>query len=167
MKALTIDPEYAPAHGALGYIADSELDLASAAQHFQRALGIDPADLDVLRSSATLLADLGRLHEALALDEAVARRDPVNVSALFNLGNHQRYASQFDSAIATYRTVLSLAPGTGSRSTRAATASIARTRSALAARRPSPSAPHAHFHNCVTANPRFIDAGAFGELTTV
>ena len=61
-------------------------DLAGAAQHFERALALDPADLGVLRISATLLASLGRLDEALALDEAVVRRDPVNVTALFNLG---------------------------------------------------------------------------------
>ena len=47
----------------------------------------------------------------MALDEAVVRRDPVNVLALFNLGYHQRMAGRFDAAIASYRTVLSLSPG--------------------------------------------------------
>ena len=56
-KALAIDPEYAPAHAGLGYIAMyGDNDLAGAAQHFKRALALDPADLDVLRNSATLLA---------------------------------------------------------------------------------------------------------------
>jgi tetratricopeptide (TPR) repeat protein len=41
------------------------------------------------------------------------RRDPVNVSALFNLGYYQRMAGRLDMAIATYRTALSLAPGRG------------------------------------------------------
>ena len=88
-------------------------DLAGAAEHFKRALALDPADLDVLRNSATLLASLGRLDEALALDEAVVRRDPVNVTALFNLGFDQRMAGRLDAAIASFRTVLSLAPGRG------------------------------------------------------
>ena len=88
MKALAIDPDYAPAHARLGWIAMyGDNDLAGAAQHFKRALALDPADLDVLRNSAALLASLGRLDEALALDEAVVRRDPVNVTALFNLGS--------------------------------------------------------------------------------
>jgi TolB-like protein/lipoprotein NlpI len=112
-KALAIDPEYAPAHARLGYIADSDNDLAGAAEHFKRALALDPSDLDVLRNSAVLLADLGRLDEALALDEAVVHRDPVNVNALFNLGLRQRSAGRFDAAIASFRTVLSLAPGRG------------------------------------------------------
>src|SRR6185369_696051 len=68
---------------------------------------------DVLRTSAVLLADLGRLDEALVLDEAVVRRDPVNVTTLSNLGYHQRMAGRLDAAIASFRTVLSLAPGRG------------------------------------------------------
>ena len=67
----------------------------------------------MLRNSATLLRSLGRLDEALALDEAVVRRDPVNVTALFNLGYHQRMAGRLDAAIASFRTVLSLSPGRG------------------------------------------------------
>ena len=114
MKALAIDPEYAPAHAQLGWIAMyGDNDLAGAAGHFQRALALDPTDLDVLRNSATLLLSLGRLDEALALDEAVVRRDPVNVSALYNLGLYQRMAGRLDAAVASFRTVLSLSPGRG------------------------------------------------------
>jgi TolB-like protein len=41
----------------LGYIAMfGDNDLAGAAQHFKRALALDPADLDVLRNSAVLLS---------------------------------------------------------------------------------------------------------------
>ncbi len=113
-KALTIDPDYAPAHARLGYIAMyGDNDLAGAAEHLKHGLTLDPADLDVLRNSASLLASLGRLDEALALDEAVVRRDPVNVTALLNLGLDQRNAGKFDAAIATCHTALSLAPGRG------------------------------------------------------
>jgi len=113
-KAVAIDPEYAPAHARLGRIAMyGDNDLAGAAQHLQRALALDPMDLDVLRNSATLLGSLSRLDEALALDEAVVRRDPVSVGALFNLGLDQRYAGRFDAAVASFRTVLRLSPGRG------------------------------------------------------
>jgi TolB-like protein/Flp pilus assembly protein TadD len=113
-KALAIDPEYAPAHARLGYIAMyGDNDLAGAAQHLKRALALDPADLDVLRNSASLLQSLGRSDEAMALAEAVVHRDPVNVTALFNLGLYQRTAGRFDTATASLRTVLSLAPGRG------------------------------------------------------
>ena len=61
-------------------------DLAGAAQHFEHALALDPTNLGVLGNAATLLQNLGRLDEALALEEAIVRRDPVNVTALYNLG---------------------------------------------------------------------------------
>ena len=113
-KALAIDPGYAPSHARLGWIAMSgDNDLAGAAQHYKRALALDPTDLDVLRNSATLLGYLGRLDEALALEEAIVHRDPVNVNALFNLGYYQRMAGQLDAAITSFRTVLSLSPGNG------------------------------------------------------
>jgi TolB-like protein/Tfp pilus assembly protein PilF len=114
-KALAIDPDYAPAHARLGYIAmTAGDDLAGAAEHFKRALALDPADLDVLRNSAGLLGSLGRLDEALTLEEAIVRRDPVNVNALNNLGLYQCNTGRLDAAIASLRTVLSLAPGRGS-----------------------------------------------------
>jgi TolB-like protein/Tfp pilus assembly protein PilF len=115
MKALAIDPDYAPAHAQLGWTAMyDDNDLAGAAQHLKRALAVDPADLDVLNSSAALLQSLGRLDEAgLTLEEAILRRDPVNVSALFNLGLGQRMTGRFDAAIASFRTVLSLSPSNG------------------------------------------------------
>ncbi len=114
MKALAIDPDYAPAYARLGWIAMyGENDLAGAAQHFNRALALDPADLNVLTGSASLLNSLGRPEDALALDEAIVHRDPVNVTSLFNLGLDQRTVGRLDAAIASFRTVLSLAPSRG------------------------------------------------------
>jgi TolB-like protein/Flp pilus assembly protein TadD len=113
-QAVAVDPDYAPAHARLGYIAMlGDNDLSSAAQHFNRALALDPTDPGVLGSSATLLQSLGRLDEALALEGALVRRDPVNVEALFTLGYHQRMAGRLDAAITSFHTVLSLAPGRG------------------------------------------------------
>ena len=110
-KALAIDPGYAPAHANLGWIAMyGDNDLAGAALHLERALAIDPADLRVLTTSATLLQSLSRLDEALALEEGLVRRDPVDVIGIFNLGYHQRQAGRLDAAIASFRTVLSLSP---------------------------------------------------------
>jgi len=110
-KALAVDPGYAPAHAALGRIAMYENDLAGASRHFERALALDPSDPSALVYSAQCLTNLGSAHEALALSEANVRRDPLNVTALQNLGDYQMRAGRFEAAIATYRTVLSLAPG--------------------------------------------------------
>jgi len=112
-KALAIDPDYAPAHAELGYLAILQNDLPSAAQHFQRALALDPSDLKVLDNSATLLQSLGRMNPAIAVAEYNVARDPVNTLALHNLGINYLAAGRFDEAIAEFRTVLSLSPDFG------------------------------------------------------
>lgn len=110
-KSLQIDPDYAPAHARLGWVAViGDSDLAAAARHYQRALAIDPTDLTVLGSSATLLGTLGRQDQRLALEKAIVRRDPVNVTALANLGTAQLGAGRYDEAIASLGTALSLSP---------------------------------------------------------
>jgi TolB-like protein/Flp pilus assembly protein TadD len=113
-KALAVDPDYAPAHAGLGSIAMfADNDPAAAARHLQRAFALDPTDLGVLRNGVLLLNSLGRLDEALALQEVLARRDPVNVTVLYNLGFFQRRAGRYDAAIASLRTLLSLSSGRG------------------------------------------------------
>jgi adenylate cyclase len=112
-KALAIDPNYAPAHAGLGRIAAYNNDFVNAAKHYERAVALDPTDLNVLGNSAVFLHSLGRLQEGLALLEAVVHRDPVNLTTLFNLGNGQIRMGQFDAAIASYRSVLSMSPGSG------------------------------------------------------
>jgi TolB-like protein/Flp pilus assembly protein TadD len=113
-KALALDPDFAPAYTRLGSVAMyGDNDLGGAARHYQRALTLDPTDLRVLANVAALLQSLGRVDEALALEEAVVRRDPVNVTSLFNLGYHQRVAGRYDAAIASFRTVLNLSPSNG------------------------------------------------------
>ncbi|HSC10870.1 MAG TPA: tetratricopeptide repeat protein, partial [Rhodanobacteraceae bacterium] len=113
-KALAIDPDYAPAHAELGWIAlFGEHDFAGAAQHLERALALAPGNVDVLRTAALFLSVLGRLDESLSLSEAIVRHDPVNSSAFYNMSLSQRYAGQWDAALASARTSLSLSPGRG------------------------------------------------------
>src|SRR6185369_17261612 len=107
-------PDYAPAHAELGWIAlFGEHDLAGVTPHFERALALAPGNIDVLRPAAVFLSMLGRLDEALPLYEAIMRHDPVNSSVLYDICLHQRYAGQWDAAIASARTALSLSPGRG------------------------------------------------------
>jgi TolB-like protein/tetratricopeptide (TPR) repeat protein len=110
-KALEIDPRYARAHASLGSLAIFEDDIPAAARHFERALELDPTDLVVLGNSSAVLKGLGRLNEAIALDEAVVRRDPVNTSFIFNLASAQNWAGRYDQAIGSLRAVLTLNPG--------------------------------------------------------
>ena len=113
-KALAIDPEFAPAHAELGQIAMIyDGDLAAAARHFERALALEPTNTDIIRGAAGLLASLGRLDTAIALDEYVVARDPVNPTGHANLGVYYLYAGRLDAAIESFRTALNLSPDYG------------------------------------------------------
>ena len=111
-KALAIDPEFAPALGRLGLMAMFyDNDLAAAAQHFERALLLEPANSDIIANSANLTASLGRLDESIALAKFVVARDPVNPFAHSSLGVFYAFAGRWDESIASYSTALTLSPG--------------------------------------------------------
>ena len=111
-RGLAIDPDNPRAHTSLGRIALSfENDLAAAAQHYSRALAIDPSDIDTLSGAAYLLRALGRPEEAIAVMEYVVERDPVNARSHQRLSAAYFYSGRFDDAIAAQRTALKLSPG--------------------------------------------------------
>ncbi len=112
-KALVISPDHAPAHARLGWIAmNYDNDLAAAARHMERALALEPTNLDIIGNAASLLFALGRLDAALALQEYVTAQDPVSPLGHGNLGNYHRLAGHWEQAIASNRTSLRLSPGT-------------------------------------------------------
>lgn len=112
-KALAINPENAWANANLGYTAMTfNIDLVSAARYMERALELEPANTDIIRSAATLAKTLGRLDEAIALGEYVVARDPINPVGHVNLGLSYLLAGRLDEAITSSRTAMTLSPGT-------------------------------------------------------
>ena len=111
-KALAIDSAYVPAHRSLGNIAVTYgRDFVAAAQHYERALAMDPANTDSVLGAARLAVYLGRLDQAIALAEYVVARDPVNPAGVDRLGIYYLYAGRLDDAITSFRTTLTLSPG--------------------------------------------------------
>lgn len=110
-KAMAIDPDYGLAHACLGWLAvQYDLDLAAAAQHFERALALSPTDLYTL-TTATLLNDaLGRQKNAIPLSEYFVSRDPMDPFMHIGLGVAYQEAGRYDNAIASFRTALRLSP---------------------------------------------------------
>jgi len=111
-KALSIDPEFSLSHALLGKIAMVwDKDLAAAARHYERALELDPANPDILSEVAIMMQNLGRLEQAIQLNEFVTTRDPVNPIGHGQLGRAYFYADRWDDSIASYQTALQLSPG--------------------------------------------------------
>lgn len=110
--ALAVDPKYAPAHARLGWIAMAhDNDLSQAARHLEHALKLNPHSTGIIGNAAVLLRVLGRLDEAIALEEHVIAQDPVNPVGYDNLGGSYDLAARWDDAIAARETVLRLSPG--------------------------------------------------------
>ena len=110
-KALEINPSNAQAHSIRGGIAMLyDGDLAAAAQNFQQSLQLKPTDPDILSMASLLVANLGRMDEAIALMEYVVARDPLNPRSHFSLGDTYLLAGHPDNAIISFRTALNLSP---------------------------------------------------------
>ena len=108
-QALIINPDFAAAHRQLGFIAKRyENDLSASARHYQRAMELDPSDSSF---AADFLFGLGRLDEAIVLQEEAISRDPVNSSMHDDLGSSYSVKGYLDKALASYRTALKLNPG--------------------------------------------------------
>jgi len=110
-NALALNPTYAPAFANLGWSAmDFDLDLASAARFFERALELEPANLSIIADAAILARNLGRLDMAISLLQYVLIRDPLNPKDHSRLGIIYFSAGQQDAAISSSRTALMLSP---------------------------------------------------------
>lgn len=109
-RALQIDAEFARAHASLGFIALSENDLAAAAMHYQRALALAPTDLATIGDAVSVAAFLGRLEEAVRLDEYQVSRDPINPTGLVNLGVSYTALRRWSDAIVSFERALTLSP---------------------------------------------------------
>ncbi|HET7535753.1 MAG TPA: TIR domain-containing protein, partial [Candidatus Didemnitutus sp.] len=110
-KALAIDPNLAVAYARLGYIARAtDRDLTAAAQYYERALTLDPANTDIISEAAGMARNLGRLDLAAALAEYVVAHDPVNPLGYGRLGGAYIRTGRYEEGIAALRTALRLSP---------------------------------------------------------
>lgn len=110
-KAIAIDPQYATGWAMRGYLAlYFENDLAGAAHYVERGLSLAPTDSRVLLNAGSVLSQLGRLDQTIAISEALVQKDPVNVQAHYNLGLYYLWKGDLDKSIQQMRTVLALSP---------------------------------------------------------
>ncbi len=110
-QALAIDPRFAVGVAGLGWIAILyDHDLAAAARHFERALMLDPTDLDIIDGAAFLAEALGRLDTAVSFKEYAVARDPAGPVGHFDLGLAYLKVGRLDDAATSIRTALTLHP---------------------------------------------------------
>ncbi len=110
-RALTLDPNLADPHAALGSIQMwYDWDWAGADASLHRALELEPRNAHVARNAAALARTLGRLDEALALSRRAVELDPLSAYAHYTLGYTAYHAGRLDEATAALKKALELAP---------------------------------------------------------
>ena len=85
-------------------------DLAAAAPLYQRLLILEPGNIDILRSTASFLIELGYIKEALATAKYVVLRDPSCVNCLNTLSWAHRAAGEYDKAVDILRDAVAWSP---------------------------------------------------------
>jgi len=111
LRALEIDNGLAEAHASLAVIrADYVWDWDGAGSEFQRALEIDPKDVNTHQWRAVLLAKIGRFKEATAEIAIAKELDPLSLPVATSEGEILRYARRYDEAIEELRRAIDLEP---------------------------------------------------------
>src|SRR5438132_3337785 len=110
-RALDLDPNLADAHRAQGAILDLlDFNFAAAEAELRRAFQLAPHDATVTSSLANLLANLGRLDEAVALGQRAIALEPLRVKSHFNLAAYLTALGRYDEAEAALRKAIELQP---------------------------------------------------------
>ena len=109
-KAISLAPNFGPAHEALGIVAQSRLDFAMLLRQTQLAVSLSPNDSDLLPFAGRNLAWFGSLGDGLRLIDRAIALDPLN-------GRQYRYKSEvlifarhYPEALECGRKALELAP---------------------------------------------------------
>jgi serine/threonine-protein kinase len=108
-RALSIDPDLAAAHSALGHIkAQYERDWQGAAEEYARALAIDPSVALTHHRRSLLYAMQGDMDRALAASKRAQHLEPLWLGPQAATGNFLYYARRYQESIQHLERVLAL-----------------------------------------------------------
>ncbi len=113
-RAVALAPDLAQGYRARALVRDSiQLDLPGAQADIERARALSPQSPEVLAMQATLLAQAGRLSEAIAVNQQAASLDPLSPEIPVNLSAVYLGTGQLELAEASARRALEIAPNHG------------------------------------------------------
>jgi DNA-binding winged helix-turn-helix (wHTH) protein/TolB-like protein/Tfp pilus assembly protein PilF len=107
-KSTEIDPGYAPAWAYLGaaYTSDAAFEFGGREQYrraqaaYERALSLQPSQLDAQIFFANLLVDTGKVEQAVPLLRDALRTNPNYAAAHWELGYAYRFAGMLNESVA-------------------------------------------------------------------
>ena len=107
-RAIALDPNLADGYSARGVIRLYQWEWVSAAADLLEAVTVDPHDSVARRRYSRLLADLGRLPEAIAGEQQATELDPLDGDAWYYLGTYLVSVGRLAEAKLAYRRVLEI-----------------------------------------------------------
>jgi serine/threonine protein kinase/tetratricopeptide (TPR) repeat protein len=110
--AVSIRPNSAVAHSALGIVFDMQKKPDEAAAAYREAIKLDPKNAPIGHRLYKILRDQKKLDEAVACLKEVTGRDPNAVWAHYELGYTLRTQKRLEEAIAEFRQVITLEKNT-------------------------------------------------------
>lgn len=111
-RALDLDPDSGEAYANLGGAAwVFERNVEKAAPLIEKALDLDPWNLDIVSFAADFAKYIGRTTEALELEQVLVARDPLCDTCRANLARSYLFARRYDEAEKQYRTLQSMKGG--------------------------------------------------------
>jgi len=109
LQALSLDPNLAEAHSALGRILLSyDYDFGAAEKELQRATELNPDNVSNKQWTIELLTASSRFPEALATVARAMELDPFSVPASGFKGRVYYYSGRYDDSVAAFRKTLEL-----------------------------------------------------------
>jgi adenylate cyclase len=105
-RALALGENDPWAHRAMGFVALRNFQLELAGMHFNRAISLNPNDVDSAYEHANWLSYVGKFGEALSALDAVQRRDPFPPTWVSETRGQTLYCvGRFEEAILAFRAV--------------------------------------------------------------
>lgn len=111
-RAVAEDPNSAEGHAALGQVFVSvDRNAKGAEVEYRRAAELGPASAEPKIGLASLLANFGRIEEAVQLLEQAVRLEPLSTNAHFDLARLLTSLGRYDEAARSARKAIELQPG--------------------------------------------------------
>ena len=110
-KALSINPDLPAGHVALGdYFYHGRLDYESALTEYNKALQVQPNNVEANNGIGFVLRRQGRMQDAIASLEKNLEFDPKSYTTVFSVGETYILLRQYDKAIPFLDRAISIAP---------------------------------------------------------
>src|SRR2546427_4325944 len=110
-KALSIDPDLAEAHGALGYVEfQYEWKFKEAEMEFKEAIRLNPNSVSAILRFSEYLFDFQRTQEAQEQLERARELDPLSIQITYDYAAVSWYERDFDRAIEQLQKTISMDP---------------------------------------------------------